>query len=307
MQRKFMRTPFRLLLRLTNAWKRRFGVVPIKDSMADMNTWFRSPLGQALVAEEKQLINESLSCVFGYHLLQLGVDASLDMSEQCRISHKFSLHPQHAETDTVSALVDFNHLPLAAESIDAVILHHALDYSQSPHHLLREATRVIIPRGHLVIVGFNPWSLWGMGAYISRFFTKKPRWRHQYLRLGRLLDWLSLVDLEPVEVIQGYYRPPLSHPNAIKHLQWMEAWGKRWRLPWGGFYMIVARKDHLALTPLKPEWQAVPPLGGLTVPRILGQKPQPVAPRQPQHVNHDGQEPDSVKAKNPVEERRNIH
>ncbi len=307
MHNKFMRTPVRWYLRLNAVWKRHFGVPPFKDSSQDMQAWLDTPLGKALVAEELTQINESLSCVFGYYLLQLGVDSNLDLSEQSRISHKFSLHPQVAGTGSPGALADFNHLPLATESIDAVILHHALDFSQTPHHLLREATRVIIPRGHLVIIGFNPLSLWGACSYLARFFTKRPRWRNQYLRLGRLMDWLSLVDLEPVQVSQGFYRPPLAYPKAIKHLHWMESWGKRWRLPWGGFYLIVARKDHLAMTPLKPEWQAAPPLGGLSVTRILGKTPEAAAPRQPSRVHQQGHAATKQEAKHTVEKRRNLH
>ncbi|ACE84663.1 methyltransferase domain-containing protein [Cellvibrio japonicus] len=301
MHRKLMRAPQRFLLRLSGIWKRRFGVMPLRDSIEDMSEWFETPLGQALIQEEKRLVNESLNCLFGYHLMQLGISGRIDMGEGIRISHRFLLHPRRDEHPKLSGLTDFNHLPLASDSIDAVILHHTLDYTQSPHHLLREAARVIIPRGHLVIIGFNPWSLWGLGSWVARLFSSQARWRYQYLRLGRLLDWLSLVNLEPVEIYQGYYRPPLAQPNAIQHLQWMESWGKRWRLPWGGFYMIVARKDHLAMTPIKPAWQAPLPLRGLAVPRLLGQGGRPQSAHPPRHVHS----PENKKTA--VEDRRNIH
>ncbi|HSC69504.1 MAG TPA: methyltransferase, partial [Cellvibrio sp.] len=93
------------------------------------------------------------------------------------------------------------------------------------------------------------------------------------LRLGRLMDWLKLVDMEPIAVYKGFFRPPLPQENAIKHLQWVERWGKRLHLPWGGFYMVVARKDHIPLTPIKPSWQGYRPLPGLAVTRILGPAP----------------------------------
>ena len=280
MHRKFIRTPQRFLLRLTSLWKKRFGVLPLRESIADMSDWFATPLGEDLIREEKELLNESLSCLFGYHLLQLGVSGRIDMGENIRISHRFLLHPQVEDNQKLSGLADFNHLPLPSDSIDAVILHHSLDYTQSPHHLLREAARVIIPRGHVVIFGFNPWSFWGIGSYLARFFSCRARWRSQYLRQGRLLDWLSLVNLEPVEIYQGFYRPPITQSGISRYLQWMDTWGKKWRLPGGGFYMIVARKDHLAMTPIKPAWQRLHPIRGLAVPRILGrgEQPQPAQP-----------------------------
>ncbi|PUA27126.1 MAG: methyltransferase [Cellvibrio sp. 79] len=270
MHRKIIKAPHRLLIRFSTLWKRRFGVMPIRDSITDLTAWFETPLGQSLLAEEQEAINDGLQYVFGYHLLQLGISGRVDLSNESLISHRFLLHPYTEENPRLSALVDFNHLPLSAETIDAVVLHHTLDYSQSPHHLLREATRVLIPRGHLIIIGFNPWSLWGFCARLARLITAVPRWRFQYLRLGRLLDWLALVDMEPIAIYKGFFRPPLPQENAIKHLQWVERWGKRLRLPWGGFYMIVARKDHLPLTPIKPAWQKYRPLRGLAVTRIVG-------------------------------------
>lgn len=270
MHRKIIRAPHRLLTRFAALWKKRFGVLPLRESITDVTDWFSTPLGEALLDAEQQAINDAMQCLFGYHLLQLGVSGQVDLTATSRISHRFVLHPYVETNARLGAVADFKRLPLPTEMLDAVLLHHVLDFSQSPHHLLREATRVVIPRGHLIIVGFNPWSLWGMCSRVAQLFSSRARWRHQYLRLGRLLDWLKLLDVEPIEIYQGFYPPPLQQEGAIKHLQWMERWGKRLHLPWGGFYLIVARKDHVALTPIKPTWHRYRPLRGLAVTRILG-------------------------------------
>lgn len=273
MHRRLIKTPHRLWIRLATLWRRRFGVLPMRESVDDLSVWFDTPLGQALLKEEQEAVDDGLQGVFGYHLLQLGISGKLDLTASSLISHHFILHPRLEENPKLGALSDFNHLPLAPESIDAVVMHHSLDYSQSPHHLLREVSRTIIPRGHIIIIGFNPLSLWGMCASLARIVTPSPRWRFQYLRLGRLMDWLKLVDMEPIAVYKGYFRPPLAQEGAIKHLHWMERWGKRLHLPWGGFYMVIARKDHIPLTPIKPNWQRYRPLRGLAVTRILGPAP----------------------------------
>ncbi len=278
MHRKLIKAPHRLMIRFSAIWKKHFGVLPMRESIVDLTQWFESPLGRALLAEEQEAIADGLQCVFGYHLLQLGVSGRLDLTTESRISHRFILHSQlehkeNTDKQRLGALVDFNHLPLASESIDAVLLHHGLDFSQSPHHLLREAARVIIPKGHLIVVGFNPWSLWGLFASLARIFHSQPRWRFQYLRLGRLMDWLALLDMEPIAIYKGFFRPPLAQEGAIKHLHWFERWGKRLHLPWGGFYMVVARKDHIPLIPIKPGWQQYRPLRGLAVTRIIGPAP----------------------------------
>jgi SAM-dependent methyltransferase len=260
----------RLLLRLRVIMRRHFGVLPLTQSIPELADWFETPLGQALLSEQKEALESSLSCLFGYHLLQLSVSPRLDLTGGSRISHRFALNPESLDGARVAGVADFNHLPLPAETIDLVLIHHALDFSQSPHQLLRESVRVLIPRGYVIIVGFNPWSWFGVGRWFGRLFGCKAHWRHQSLRLGRLLDWLTLLDLEPVTVQRGFYRPPLQRPGLLKYLHWLERWGKRLRLPWGGFYLVVARKDIVAMTPLRPAWSDYKVAPGLGVTKIRG-------------------------------------
>ncbi len=257
--------------RLRVFWRKHLGLVPLSRAVPEVSDWLESPLGQALLADEQQALDERLQCLFGYHLLQLSISPRLDLGTQSRISHRFALHPQAAANPRLTGLAEFHHLPLAEDSVDLVILHHTLDFSQTPHQLLRESARALIPRGHLLIVGFNPWSLFGVGRWFARFFSRKAWWRHQSLRLGRVIDWLTLLDFELVEVHQGFYRPPLQHPFSLKHLRWLESWGKKLRLPWGGYYLILARKDRPAMIPVKPAWQDLRkvPGAGLSVTRII--------------------------------------
>lgn len=256
--------PYRFIRRIRLSMRQRFGVVPLRQSRADLDEWLATPLGQALLEEERSLLEPELQDLFGYHLLQISIDAALDLTRGSRISHRFSLTPQIGTQGSLSPMVaDYHDLPLSAESVDLVLLHHLLDYSQTPHRVLREVTRVLIPRGHLVIVGFNPWSLFGAWRWLARCFSRRPRWRHQALRIGRMLDWLQLLDLELVHVTQGFYRPPIQGPATLRHLHWLERWGKKLHCPWGGIYIIVARKDVGAAIPLKPQWDKLRTLPGL--------------------------------------------
>ena len=251
-------------------WRKRFGVLPLRTSLDGLSEWFDSPLGQLLVDKERDCLDGELGDLFGYHLLQLSVARQLDLTQASRISHRFALYPQATQNPIVTGVADFTHLPLPPNTVDLVILHHALDFSQKPHQVLRESAGVLISQGHLVVVGFNPWSLLGLWRWLTRFFSDAPQWRHQSLRLGRVLDWLAVLDFEPVAVRQGFYCPPTHKSGVTKYLQWMERWGKRLCLPWGGFYVIVARKDSVAITPIKPQWQVYRGLRGWGVTKILG-------------------------------------
>lgn len=263
---------YRSIHKLRRYWRKYLGVLPLPQAVTELRQWFKTPLGTALLTEEQQLIDRSLQCLFGYHLLQLSINPDIDLTQSSRISHKFALHPQLATNPRLSALADFTKLPLPNDSMDVILLHHSLDFSEQPHQLLREATQLLIPRGHLLIVGFNRWSWWGLFAWIARFFSRKALWRHQSLRIHRVVDWLTLLDVETLEVQQGFYRPPIQRAWLLKHLHWLEAWGTKLRLPWGGFYVILACKDRCAMTPVKLTWPGTQrtPIGGLSVTKILG-------------------------------------
>ena len=49
-------------------------------------------------------------------------------------------------------------------TIDLIVMPHALEFTDDPHLMLREAWRVIRPEGQIVISGFNPFSLFGTQA-----------------------------------------------------------------------------------------------------------------------------------------------
>lgn len=237
-------------------WQRRFGVLPPARTLAELDRWLKTPLGQALLDAERALLAPALRDLFGFHLLQLSISPSLELTDGSRIGHRFALGPRGLNGDSrLAGQADFHALPLPAESVDLIILHHVLDYSPNPHQVLREAERVLIPHGHLIIIGCNPYSSLGWGGRIAQVFSRAAQWRRQSLAAGRVEDWLTLLDLELVSVERGFFRPPINHEKLLNHLQWLDRWGKKLRLPGGGFYQMVARKDVCAMTPLRPAWR----------------------------------------------------
>jgi len=273
-----------LIKRFANFFERRYGVGDYATQRPALATWLSTHYGQLLLKEEKTYIDAALSDVFGYHLLELSISDHTELSDASRIRHRFSLSPDFAPSLLVGqcgAQAEIDDLPLASESVDVVILHHTLEFSQRPHLMLREVSRVLMPRGRVIIVGFNPSSLFGLFKAVGRFVSCRPQWRHQNLGKRRVLDWLRLLDFEALQQSQGFYRPPVSHPKVLRYLSWLELIGKKLHLPGGSFYFIVARKDVAAMTPLKPNWQTFRPMVGLGGREPASRMPEPVSRQKP--------------------------
>lgn len=240
---------------MTTPRKKRRAKYPLTSMIPRLERWFNTPLGKELVDAEQTVIDSKLRSFFGYHLLQLSTSRHLQLATQSTIRHQFSLTPvnDHPTVFGAGAIAELDQLPLESDSIDVVLLHHVLEYSQTPHQLLREAERITVPHGHLVIVGFNPWSLLGFWSMFARW-NRKTIWQNRYLSSSRLYDWLSLLDLSIVSIDYCFHKPPVKHRNVLQQLNFLERISRKYHLPFGGCYVLVAKKEAATLTPIKPKW-----------------------------------------------------
>lgn len=250
--------------------KNRLRVKPFRQSGKALANWFESPIGQYQLETESRLIREQLSNLFGYHLMQLSVCENTEFAQASRINHYFSLYPSFNYLDgqsNVSGITDFDALPLDDEQIDVTILHHVLEFSENPHQVLKEAARVTMPRGYLIIVCFNPVSLDGLFRFVGRLFSDRPIWQRHSLQTRRMRDWLEFLDFSCVTTKFASYNLSINNKHYLTSSGFIERILGRNELPFGSSYCLVARKDKLGMTPIKPRWQSASLMEGMPVPK----------------------------------------
>ena len=228
-----------------------------------MRAWFARTPGRWFQAEERAQLTEVLPNLFGYHLLQLGDLFTRECLTRTRIPHCMVLDtwPQDkapsGERDRSSICGFPERLPVATDCLDVVLLPHTLEFTDEPHEILREVDRILIPEGHVVILGFNPWSPW-MLWHMVLAWRGKPPWCGRLIRRGRLMDWLQLLGFDVVQSRYFFFRPPLANKMIMKRLRFLDRIGKRWFPVVGAGYILVARKRVATLTPIKPRWRPQP-------------------------------------------------
>jgi len=214
------------------------------DLIGTARTWLAGPLGQLLLEQERQLLEEELARFFGGYLVHYGPAAdSPPDARQIQRSVRLG-----APFKGVEIVCEEQSWPLTEHAADVVVLQHGLDFSLSPHGLLREAARSVRPGGHLLIVGINPLSTWGMRHLFARDALRQAR----CIAPSRVCDWLHLLGFALEKRRFGCYRPPLSAPAWQARLAALERIGASWQPPGGGFYVLVARKLLVGLRPLRP-------------------------------------------------------
>jgi SAM-dependent methyltransferase len=220
-----------------------------------LNLWFSEPLGQHLLESEQLLLEKILPDLFGYHLVQISQLSGSNLIDSTRISHTIIIQRED-EGDLYNGtalLANAEFLPIATESIDVVVLPHVLEYSANPHKILREIERILIGDGHLIILGFNPWSFFGIWRILLAW-RDEPPWCGHFFSFHRIRDWFTLLDFELVRLDRVVYRPPIKNIKVMRKLEFLEKLGKFCWSIFGGIYIVVVRKRVVSLTPVKDIW-----------------------------------------------------
>ncbi len=225
------------------------------DSIAiceQLESWYEKPAGQYLLGRERELVEQLLEQVFGYHQLQLGVSRKQPLGLENTLNHKIYAGESGGG---IGLVTEADSLPFFNDSIDVVLLHHALEFAENPHRLLREVHRVLAPRGHIIILGFNPLSLFGAAIQARGVFPGSLWSGASPMGTRRLRDWLHLLGAEVDEVRHCFAVPPAGGERVFGYLRGCDEFLVRHGLPLGGVYAVRAQKQVSTLTPTRARWQ----------------------------------------------------
>ena len=220
-------------------------------SIPGLLEWLDTPQGQYVRDWEQARVDQLVVDVFGYNAVQIGLSQH-DFLRANRMPFKL-----YSETDTPASspalICDPVQLPFPASSVDLVLLPHVLEFAVDPHAVLREVERVLVPEGHVLVTGFNPFSLWG--ARRQMHDSEPFPWNGDWLSVPRLRDWFKLLGLETESGCFGCYRPPVRSEKWLARWNFMEAAGDRWWPFLGGVYVLQGVKRVQGMRLIMPTWR----------------------------------------------------
>ena len=220
----------------------------IDSPTSGLSAWFATPLGAYLMDLELRYFDQEVADVFGFNAFQIALP-EYDFLRANRMPLR-----RRAGLGAAAAIVaDPCALPIQTGVADLVVLPHTLEFSDSPHQVLREVSRILMPEGHVVVSAFNPWSLWGVRRLAS---TKSNPWCGQFINLPRLKDWMALLGFEVAGGRMGCYVPPLATEKWRRRFELMEKMGDRWWPFAGGVYFLHAIKRVPGMRVITPSWKS---------------------------------------------------
>jgi len=235
-------------------------VEPDQSLIVELAQWFDTPPGQVVQRWEQMQVDRIVENVFGYYAFQIGMP-QWDLLAANRILHKGRSHALFVvggDTQHIALVTEPEQLPFAAHSVDLLILPHVLECSSAPHAILREAERVLVAEGRLVITGFNPWSLWGARQRLPGLEPLMPTPAHMQVSLARLKDWFKLLSLDMDRGRFGCYTPLCQTEKWLQRWAFLEAAGERWWPVCGAVYVVSAVKRVASMTLVQPAWRKRP-------------------------------------------------
>lgn len=159
--------------------------------------WYQTPRGKLLQQLEAEYLQRSITVSCKQTILQIG---GLDWESEfidCSLYKNFIvLDAKRLGCNKAKKIqAKAYSLPLQNNSVDMIIIPHLLEFDAFRFQTMREVERVLKPEGILVILNFNPWSLWIRYQYL---WDKRmaDSWGGHFISRSRILDWLKLLNFE---------------------------------------------------------------------------------------------------------------
>lgn len=221
------------------------------QDVADLNAFYRGRLGQVARRMLLARVRAMWPDVGGARLMGLGYATPYLRVFQDEAERVIAVSPAAqgvlrwpAEGPAQVCLADEDALPLPDESMDRVLMIHALEHSQSLTAMLREVWRVTAAGGRILVAVANRRGIWAR-ADQTPFGFGHPFSEPQ---LDRLLKDSMFT---PLATEFALYVPPSLRGLSLWSAPAWERIGRRWGLPLPGVVLMEATKQMYGPVPIK--------------------------------------------------------
>jgi SAM-dependent methyltransferase len=159
--------------------------------------YYQTPRGKLLKELEVAYLQRSITVGCQQTILQVGGLGWENEFIDCSLYQYFSvLDAKQLGTFQAPKIQAKSYaLPIQSDSIDMIIVPHLLEFDAARFQTFRELERVLKPEGILLVMNFNPWSVW---VWYQFLLDKRlaNSWRGHFISRSRLFDWLKLLNFE---------------------------------------------------------------------------------------------------------------
>lgn len=209
--------------------------------------------GKPILVAEQRLLGSLLPRLVGERALEVSVGKPHQLLSTAKHRYRWQLSRQAG----ASIRANPSHWPIARRAVDLILLHHSLDFADNPHQVINGAVRSLSASGVLIVVGFQPFGIWGLRRLFSNQATVP--WCARHVSFNKVSEWLSVLGCE-VEQIESTCH---GWSQSLEQGLWQRLGARFWPRH-GAVYMLVAKRRTAMIRPL-PQRQGSP-----VMPPVLG-------------------------------------
>lgn len=206
--------------------------------------WYQTPRGKLLKELEADYLQRAITVSCQQTVLQIGGLGWEDEFIDCTLYKYYTILDAKNLGCNESRKIRAKafRLPLKSDSVDMIVVPHLLEFDSYRFQTMREIERVLKPEGIVLIMNFNPWSVWVRYQYLWEI-KMADSWRGHFISRSRVLDWLKLLNFE-VTVSSDFYLDTVksTHGKFISSRSSLSATA----------YAVKAIKRRYNLIPLTP-------------------------------------------------------
>jgi SAM-dependent methyltransferase len=212
----------------------------------DLRDFYASSLGRVV----RRMIGRRIRALWpdlrGYSLLGLGYAVPFLGVFRAEAQRVVALMPAeqgvlHWPVDApgLTALADETALPLADQSVDRILLMHALECAEHTRPMMREIWRVLADGGRMIVVVPNRRGLWAR-------FERTPFGHGRPYTPSQLSRGLRETMFTPYQSTTALYVPPIRSRMLLSSAGAWEEIGQRWFPSFAGVVIFEASKQIFA-------------------------------------------------------------
>lgn len=219
--------------------------------IVDLLYFYEKPLGKVA----KKIIADVIGDSPGEDEVVLGIGYPVPYLKEAESSFIFmpsqqGVVPWPYNAPSRTALVDEDRLPLPDESVDRVVIIHALENARALHPFLREVWRILKGNGRLIVITPNRRSVWAR-------FESTPFGHGNPFTLTQLSHLLKEAQFTPIATKRGLYIPPIQSRLFLMTAPLWEKIGGWMLQKFSGIVMIESVKQVYGVYPVRQR-RAVP-------------------------------------------------
>lgn len=235
--------------------------------MSEMfQAFYKTPLGHYVQQTLTQALGEFWERDDRLSLVSMGYPTPFLKATWCCVDKVTILESAYSDDHFEEAILTKNgRLPLPDESVDRLLMVHALEYVVDPRPILREAWRVLSGQGRMIVVIPNRFGLWAQR-------DDTPFGKGAAYTTSQMIGLLQETQFVPIFLRHVLYGFPIHFPFMPDTAPLLiERMGQLFLAGFSGVIMCEVQKQVYGLHPPSKQVLIGPPRSAVALSRLLSQ------------------------------------